>query len=140
MPRTENTEIHRKSRQQIQAIEALARENKRIADIVEERAHLAKFVIDLVKELSCFNLRQPGQPITFSKLGPSAQLAYAALGFQPDSGNIDTDLETLRSLIIIAKEEDCPAAVGFVKAIPKSEPTSSPTATRSPGRGSGKKA
>src|SRR4051794_34763018 len=93
MPRTE---LYRKFAEQIEAIKSVVQANERVAEVLDERAHLAKFVIDLVKGISCFKAisgKSCGQ-IKFGELDPSAQLAYTVLGFQTEEGR-ENDLITL---------------------------------------------
>lgn len=132
------TEFHLKLAEQIEAIKSVAQANQKVAEVLGERAHLAKFVIDLVRGISCFkyNSRYKNcDEIEFGDLGPSAQLAYTALGFQTDQGNNETDLITLCKLIE-AKGDSCPDL--SLKATSKAEPITSPTTTP-PGKGSEKK-
>ena len=46
------TEFHRKLAEQIEAIKSVAQANQKVAEVLGERAHLAKFVIDLVNGIS----------------------------------------------------------------------------------------
>lgn len=125
------TELFRKFEEQIQAIKSVAQANQRIAETLDERANLAKFVIDLVKAINCLKFRdKPCGEITFSDLEPfpSAQLAYSALGFQTDKSGKEGDLIALCNQIEKPATDPCPGfSLQTITPTPKPEPPSSPT-------------
>jgi hypothetical protein len=118
------TEIFRKFEEQIQAIKSVARENQRVADVLEQSVeNIPTYVITLATDLMQ-NHGSKEYPTTvslikFDALSKDGKTAFEKLKFNEDK---------LRELYRVI----CPHA-------PKMPESTGPAATPPPGKGSGKK-